>query len=120
MVSGKSCRTPRGVFRAFAAALKFPEYFGKNWDAFEECVNDLSWLGGAGFLVIVSDAEALLAGDDDAYETFVDIMTEAGQGWAKRSRGSRPFHVVLATKSHAVLAKRRWRIRPTALALCPS
>ncbi len=27
-----------------AEELKFPDYYGKNWDAFLDCMSDLSWL----------------------------------------------------------------------------
>lgn len=120
VISGKSCRTKQSLFRRFAEALKFPDYFGKNWDAFEECVNDLDWLGAHGFVVIVSDAEALLAGDNDNYKIFISIMNEAGKEWAKRVRGSRPFHLVLATGSQPASAKRRWHVPPMSLALTRS
>lgn len=33
----------RNVLERYAVQLRFPRYFGWNWDAFEECLNDLSW-----------------------------------------------------------------------------
>jgi RNAse (barnase) inhibitor barstar len=120
VISGKSCRTKRGLFRRFSEALKFPDYFGKNWDAFEECLTDLEWLNAEGYLIIVSDADALLAKNDEDYKTFVRIVTKAGQAWADRTRPSRPFHLVLTTTSATGATRRRWHIRPTALALSTS
>ena len=32
--------TKSEVFQFYAKELEFPNYFGKNWDAFNECVND--------------------------------------------------------------------------------
>lgn len=52
-------RVPRGIrskeklFSIFATALRFPKYFGWNWDAFEECLRDLSWLPADRPIVIV-------------------------------------------------------------------
>lgn len=38
------CDTESNLFREFATVLKFPDYFGYNWDAFDECIYDLEWI----------------------------------------------------------------------------
>jgi RNAse (barnase) inhibitor barstar len=40
----KNIRTKAELFHFLSTELKFPDYFGKNWDALEECIGDLSWL----------------------------------------------------------------------------
>lgn len=37
-------RAKQKILGVFADRLRFPFYFGWNWDAFEECLHDLSWL----------------------------------------------------------------------------
>ena len=43
----------RRVLAEYAGPLRFPNYFGWNWDAFEECLRDLSWLDGVRKVIIV-------------------------------------------------------------------
>ncbi|MDH6140277.1 hypothetical protein P3T35_002285 [Kitasatospora sp. GP30] len=64
-VRGSHCRTRPGLFREWAAGLRFPDYFGHNWDAFEECLGDLlrppGAVGPVAVLLLVTEADQLLA-----------------------------------------------------------
>jgi hypothetical protein len=40
-LAGELCRSDRQFFDEAALALDFPSYFGRNWDAFDECFGDL-------------------------------------------------------------------------------
>jgi hypothetical protein len=41
------------VFNEFSNALKFPSYFGKNWNALWDCVTDLEWLKEKNTVVLI-------------------------------------------------------------------
>ncbi|MFC5661672.1 barstar family protein [Kitasatospora misakiensis] len=66
-VSGSACRTTQGLFAAWAGALRFPDYFGHNWAAFNDCLRDaLSGVGTTGgasgpATLVVREAGGLLA-----------------------------------------------------------
>jgi RNAse (barnase) inhibitor barstar len=111
-VRGQCCDTKSKLFDEFARALKFPEYFGHNWDAFDECINDLEWLDTAGYVVAVTQAERLLVSQDADYATLIDILSDAGREWAAPSdqRSARPFHAALLVSSPEDLRRREWRL----------
>ncbi|WP_390624070.1 barstar family protein [Fodinicola feengrottensis] len=46
-VDGERMRSERDLFREFAVNLKFPSYFGYNWDALIDCFDNLhgDWHG---------------------------------------------------------------------------
>ncbi|MFJ9788138.1 barstar family protein [Streptomyces globosus] len=50
---------------AFAAAIGFPGYFGRNWDALVDCLDDLhpQDTGGVGIVVVVRGADVLLGAE---------------------------------------------------------
>ncbi len=71
---------------AIARALRFPEWFGRNWDALEDCLGDLSWRAG-GAEVLVFDTYP----DGDERGLLIDVLRSSAEYWAGRSR---PFFAV--------------------------
>ena len=43
-LDGSKIADKESFFKAIALAMDFPDYFGHNWDALRECLNDLSWI----------------------------------------------------------------------------
>ena len=52
LVSGRAMTDRTAMFEQFADALRFPEWFGHNWDAFADCLRDLSWLTQPGVTIL--------------------------------------------------------------------
>jgi|SRR5579884_1152181 len=117
LFQGKKCRTKSGLMGEFARVLEFPSYFGKNWDAFEECLTDLYWLPAPGYLFIVTDAEQVLADHDEEYRQFITILEEAGKVWATDQdvRPEIPFHVLLTVSERLRKRRRDWLIPAAAV-----
>ncbi|MFG2782941.1 barstar family protein [Streptomyces prunicolor] len=76
-LSAEELATPEGVFTAFARTLEFPGYFGRNWDAMVDCLDDLhgSWHGGRAVAVVIGDADLLL--DAGHLRLFVSVLCQA-------------------------------------------
>lgn len=71
------------LLEAIGQVLQFPDYYGMNWDALEECLFDLSWWAGP-VAVCIDHAEALAP---EVLITLVDVWTEAAAAWAEAGRG---------------------------------
>lgn len=111
VVHGKKCTTPAGVFTEFARALEFPDYFGHNWDALEECLADLEWLPAKGYVVLITDARSVIPDNDEEYETLLEILSDAGEAWSKgqTADGRRaPFHVFFGVSQQDKTKRKHW------------
>jgi RNAse (barnase) inhibitor barstar len=68
-----------GFFQLFSERLKFPDYFGNNWDAFYDGLTDLSWLKNRNSLIVIENYDLLQARDFSA--SFLDILSDADAYW---------------------------------------
>ena len=101
LLCGSKMRTIDSLFNEFASGLQFPSYFGKNWSAFDECINDLDWLSGESYIIGITDSNDLLCRDEEEISTFFKILKKACEEWSKPKdigqkwgREGRPFHIL--------------------------
>ena len=106
IIKGRHCKTPSTLLDEFARALEFPDYFGHNWDALEECLTDLEWLPAKGYIVLITDAAHVLSHDDSEYETFLEILRDAGEAWGRQR--ATPFHVLFAVSEREKAMRAHW------------
>ena len=61
------------LFSVLADKLHFPDYFGWNWDALEECLSDLSWLPKVSTVYLVHEDLPFGAGGNNR-AIYLDIL----------------------------------------------
>ncbi len=74
------------LFDSLARALAFPDWFGRNWDALEDVLGDLSWRQGDGHVIVF---HTYPAGED--FGILVDVLRSTAEYWAGRGK---PFFAV--------------------------
>jgi hypothetical protein len=109
VLRGRRTTTVPGLFAEFALGWGFPDYFGHNWAALEDCLTDLAWIPAPGYLCVIDRAESLLTDETPvALAMFTDLLERVGRFWAAPialgepwDRPARPFRtVLLATGEH--------------------
>lgn len=80
-LDGKNIERKEQLLNHVATALHFPNHFGQNWDALEECLTDLEWVDGDGYLIYFDHIDGLLTAHPDQFATFVEIVRDAVESW---------------------------------------
>lgn len=75
--------------------LKLPSYFGGNWDALADCVRDLNWLKGAGFVLHIAGHDKFANASPDDYQTALAVLSEAAAFWKGKGTNGTPFVVLV-------------------------
>ncbi len=77
---------------ACATTLRFPAYFGANWDALEECLTDLSWLEGRGVVLVFRQIAPFIRHNPGDWAIACAILQDAATYWRTQAV---PFIVLL-------------------------
>jgi RNAse (barnase) inhibitor barstar len=85
------CTDKAAFLECTATALGFPEWFGGNWDAFFDCLADLSWRPATGHVLVFEHTTDLHRDATDVLDTAVAILRDAAAVWDERGRPFRVF-----------------------------
>ncbi len=66
------------LFERYAAGLSFPDYFGWNWDALDECLRDFHWLRQKRVVII---HEGLPSLPEKEMRVYLAILKRAVEDW---------------------------------------
>lgn len=83
--------TDKELFAVVSTAMQFPDYFGNNWDALDECLSDMDWLPADGYLLILRDAAQGWSQSPYVLGRFVTSWLDACEYWTEQQI---PFHIV--------------------------
>ena len=79
------------LFAKLSLSLQFPDYFGKNWDAFDECLSDMEWMPASSYVLIISGARQLWSNVPTTAGKLVSAWLVAASIWASENV---PFNLV--------------------------
>lgn len=101
-LDGAAMPTAEDLFREYADAFSFPDYFGANWPAFHECMTELADVPATSYLTVIRRADLLLRADLGEMPTLLRLLDVIGQTWGRSfglssewGGGEVPFHTVL-------------------------
>jgi RNAse (barnase) inhibitor barstar len=79
-IDGSKIERKEQLLNHLATSLRLPQSFGHNWDALEECLNDLEG-DGEGYLIYYDHIDGMLNAHPDQFETLVEILRDAVGSW---------------------------------------
>jgi RNAse (barnase) inhibitor barstar len=82
------------LLKNIARALEFPDWFGGNWDALEDCLTDLSWRDADGYVLVFEAAKP-----GDQLGVLIDVLRTAAEHWAGRGK---PFFAVFVDPARSL------------------
>jgi RNAse (barnase) inhibitor barstar len=82
-IEGDLIKDSNSLFLEMSEKLKFPEYFGKNWNALQDCLRDLEWIpSDYGYIIIWSNASIMMMTSPDEFFEFMNILQYVNEYWS--------------------------------------
>ena len=84
-LEGKKIEKKEQFLNHAALVMHFPDHFGNNWDAFEDCLTDLSWFEDEkaenGYVILFDHFDPFSEHHESQLETVVEIFQSASEYW---------------------------------------
>jgi hypothetical protein len=94
-------RSKQKLLAILADKLRFPHYFGWNWDALEECLRDLSWLPKGQPVTLVHAALPFGPGGENR-RIYLGVLRDVVAHW--QAQKDRPVRAVFPADAQTAVA----------------
>jgi len=110
ILDGRKMHDYDEVYDEFSRVMSFPDYFGRNLNALDECLSDLEWLGLDSYIIFIKNADEVLQSEaEGGFDGLIEILVNAakefsmpvnmGEAW---DRGAVLFHVILQSNKNSL------------------
>jgi len=69
------------MLAAIARSLRFPEWFGHNWDALTDSLLDMGWLPATGYVIILEHCDGIHGRAEADFVNLMQIFQDAAVTW---------------------------------------
>lgn len=74
------------LLQTLAKSLQLPPYFGRNWDALADCIEDDDWIGPSGSVILVAHSQAYRKDHPADWAVLEGIFTDAADYWREKRK----------------------------------
>lgn len=89
-----NCADVGSTLLELGRALKFPDWYGANFDALNDCLTDTDWQPAVGQAIFISGLKLLKKKNPEAFGVLIEVFQAASA--VRQSLGS-PFWILLDT-----------------------
>ena len=80
-LDGRVIDSKKSFLDKAAEVMQFPEYFGHNWDAFDECITDLDWVPAKRYVLIYNKPNLFAEANPLDWQIAYDTLQSAVDYW---------------------------------------
>jgi RNAse (barnase) inhibitor barstar len=85
-IDGNQCKTVKLFVKEIGRAFSFPDYYGENLDALNDCINDLDWIPKDNYVLIINNFESFIIDNGKDKEDIVNLFNEVSEQWRLGSK----------------------------------
>jgi RNAse (barnase) inhibitor barstar len=64
--------------------MKFPDYFGYDWNPLTDCLRDMEWLPAKGYVILFSHPANFKRNSPNSFKIFLEIIETVFEYWSSR------------------------------------
>jgi len=77
-------RDKNGMLTAIGKALGFPEWFGHNWDALNDCLLDMGWRPAEGYVTLLDHCDGIHGRAEADFVSLMRSFQSAADEWREQ------------------------------------